>query len=283
MLPAHAKTQAKALAKFVSAIRQSPSQETEKELISVELANIRKSFLNAADLTAEDRCRLLLHLLYISTLGYPINGTGSHEALNLLASSSVAIRCLAFLLLSLLYSDDSDIVGFVGLRYEMSLKSKDGLEIASALSAMATMMPTNNIHTLLPHVERLANPANETAPQIRRRAYIALLKMCQRDPSVLPPAIWAPRLAKSLEDESHQGCLLSLCNLIYRMLCKQVTIKGLEILFVFALSKLGNLRQDRSHRSNPKMIYYGVVCPWLQVQLLKILQVYPCPRQPNLD
>jgi AP-2 complex subunit alpha len=71
------------LTKFIAQIRKAPNTETENKIIQEELKKIKSKFISKKSLSAYDRKKYVLKLLYVKLLGYRVD-FGHKQVLSLI-------------------------------------------------------------------------------------------------------------------------------------------------------------------------------------------------------
>lgn len=118
-------------------------------------------------------------------------------------------------------------------------------------------------------VAKTFNP--NTNSYVRKRAIICLLSFFRRNRSIYNQEQWAYGF-KFLLHQKHKGILMSTCSLLSGV----ITIMGREGLYDLVPLIINCLQTIDSNSED--YYYYKTPCPWLQVKLLKLLELFPPPE-----
>lgn len=134
-------------------------------------------------------------LLYISMLGYEVP-FGQIETLNLISSSKYSEKAAGYIASGLLLSDNSEILGLSINLIKTDMFSPSDPVAALAFNFLANVGTDQMSEMLFNDVQRVANLASGSRPYIRRKAFLAMLRFVRLRPEVLPPNVWATRIAQ---------------------------------------------------------------------------------------
>lgn len=110
--------------------------------------------------------------------------------------------------------------------------------------------------------------AQGTNSYVRKRAIMCLLSFLRRNRSIYNQKEWF-RGFQTLLESKHKGILMSTCSLMSGV----ITIMGREGLYPLVPSIINILANI--HNDSTDYMYYKTPCPWLQVKILKLLQLFP--------
>jgi len=286
-------SQARGLNNFISDLRNSKSREEESNRVEVELAKIRKKFNPgdsklAADgsnpsLSSYQRKKYVWKLVYIHVLGYEVD-FGHAEVLALVRSAKYSEKVVGYAALSLLLrGSDPVMANVIGtLKADLTAgpgdaargkKAKGAVKNDAvqclALCSLANIAGLELIQAMHVEVQRVLVAPSSTE-QVRKKAALCLLRLTRTSPNLLSGREFAPRVANLLQDQ-HLGVLTSVMSLLSCLASQQTPeYEGLIPHVVHILSKLvmkKNCARD--------YLYYRTPSPWLQIKLLKFLQLYP--------
>lgn len=155
-------------------------------------------FAAGKQLDGYERKKCVWKLVYISMLGYDVS-FGQIEALNLISSTKYSEKAAGYIATGLLLVDDSKILGLAINLVRIDLYSLNEAVAALAFNFLANVGTDQMCEILFNDVQRIANVASGSQPYIRRKAYLAMLKFVRLRPDMLPPNVWAGRIAQVCE------------------------------------------------------------------------------------
>ena len=265
------------------------SQEQEVNRVNKELANIRKKFNATGKQLGEDgsntslssyqRKKYVWKLVYIHVLGYDVD-FGHSEVLALAKSGKYAEKHVGYTALSLLLRGDDPLMNSVlgTIRKDMttpgSTSSKGNAPTtdtaqALALCSIANISGLELIQTLHTEVQHTL-VAKSSTPCVKKKAALCLLRLVRTSPKLLSGREFAPHMAKLLQDR-HLGVLTSAMSLLYGLASQAP--RDYESLLPYVIHILGMLVLKKACAR--EYLYYRTPSPWLQIKLLKFLQLYP--------
>ena len=135
-----------------------------------------------------------------------------------------------------------------------SIANISGLELVQSLH-------TDVLQTLV---------AKSSSPNVKKKAALCLLRLARTSPKLISGREFAPKIAQLLQDR-HLGVLTSTMSLLFG-LASQLP-NEYESLIPYAVHILGMLVLKKACAR--EYLYYRTPSPWLQIKLLKFLQLYP--------
>ena len=126
------------LAVFISDIRNCKSKEAEVKRINKELANIRSKFKGDKTLDGYQKKKYVCKLLFIFLLGHDID-FGHIEAVNLLSSNKYTEKQIGYLFISVLISQNSDLINLINQSIKNDLNSRNPVHVSLALQCIANI------------------------------------------------------------------------------------------------------------------------------------------------
>jgi AP-2 complex subunit alpha len=263
--------------------------------VDKELANIRKKFTTTGNKVADDgsnptlssyqRKKYVWKLVYIHVLGYEVD-FGHPEVLALVRSNKYSEKHVGYTALSLLLRGDDPIVNSVVSAIRKDLTSQgsgnnggpaaDAIQ-SLALCSIANMSGLELIQALHGEVQHILVSKTSTA-NVKKKAALCLLRLVRTSPNLVAGREFAPHVAQLLQDR-HLGVLTSAMSLL-NGLASQHTAEY-ESLIPYVVHILGMLVLKRACAR--EYLYYRTPSPWLQIKLLKFLQLYPQAISPPSD
>jgi len=138
-----------------------------------------------------------------------------------------------------------------------------------ALCAIANISGLELIQSLYSEVQHTL-VAKSSSPCVKKKAALCLLRLVRTSPKLIAGRDFAPQIAQLLQDR-HLGVLTSSMSLLYG-LASQLP-QEFESLIPYAVHILGMLVLKKACAR--EYLYYRTPSPWLQIKLLKFLQLYP--------
>lgn len=262
-------------------------QEEETGRVDRELANIRKKFTPTGNklnedgsnpaLSAYQRKKYVWKLVYIHVLGYDVD-FGHPEVLSLVHSPKYSEKHVGYTALSLLLRGDDPMTNSVvsTIRKDLTVvgNGKNGGPAGDAaqslaLCSIANMSGLELIQALHADVQHVL-VAKTSTPNVKKKAALCLLRLVRTSPNLVAGREFAPHVAQLLQDR-HLGVLTSAMSLLNGLASQHFT--EYESLIPYVVHILGMLVLKKACAK--EYLYYRTPSPWLQIKLLKFLQLYP--------
>lgn len=266
------------LLNFVKDIKLAPSKEIEDARIQSELHKIREKFAQK-NLSGYDRKKYVWKLIYIYMLGHNIE-FGHMEAIVLVSSASYHEKKAGYIACSLMLLDQPEILSLITniLKKDLSNHAQEPYVTALALNAIANIGSAEYAQNLFSDIARLAGDTS-AVDFVRRRAYIAMLRLFRREPKIVSLPSFVPRIIQAWEQESEIGVLISLAAFMVGVL-EGGNIQAWQGIYEPVVECLHRVLSVGGQVA--VFLYYRVPCPWLLVKLLRILQFFPPPQDASL-
>jgi len=290
-------SQARGLNNFITDLRNAKSKEEESSRIEVELAKIRKKFNPgggtklAADgsnpsLSSYQRKKYIWKLVYIHVLGYEVD-FGHAEVLALVRSKKYGEKSVGYVALSLLLRGSDPVMGGVidTIKKDLTMapmtkvgggksSSKGGgvkndATQCLALCSLANISGLELIQAMHVEVQHILVSKGSTE-QVKKKAALCLLRLTRTSPNLISGRIFAPHVVQLLQDK-HLGVLTSVMSLLNGLASQQTEEYGVLIPNIVHILSVLVLKKDCAR----EYLYYRTPSPWLQIKLLKFLQLYP--------
>jgi len=285
-------TQARGLNNFISDLRNSKSKTEESSRIEIELAKIRKKF-NPGDaklssdgsnpaLSSYQRKKYVWKLVYIHVLGYDVD-FGHAEVLALVRSKKYSEKMVGYTALSLLLRGSDPIMTSIidTMKSDLtaapnngSKKSKGVIKNDSvqclALCSLANISGLELIQAMHLEVQHILTSPTSTS-QVKKKSSLCLLRLARTSPNLISGREFSPHMAVLLQ-ESHLGVLTSVLSLLNTLARQQTSHYESLIPHVVHILSLLVMKKGACSR---EYLYYQTPSPWLQIKLLKFLQLYP--------
>lgn len=138
-----------------------------------------------------------------------------------------------------------------------------------ALCSIANIAGLELIQAL--HVEVQHNLVSKTSsPNVKKKSALCLLRLARTSPNLFAGREFAPHIAQLLQDR-HLGVLTSTMSLLNGLAGQHPA--EYESLVPYVVHILGMLVLKKACAR--EYLYYRTPSPWLQIKLLKFLQLYP--------
>jgi len=276
MMPAVRGDGMRGLAVFISDIRNCKSKEAEIKRINKELANIRSKFKGDKTLDGYQKKKYVCKLLFIFLLGHDID-FGHMEAVNLLSSNKYTEKQIGYLFISVLISQNSDLINLINQSIKNDLASRNPVHVSLALQCIANVGSKDMAEAFGHDIPKLL-VSGDTLDVVKQSAALCLLRLFRTEPNIIPSGEWTSRIIHLLNDQ-HMGVVTAANSLIDALVKKNPEeYKGCVALAVSRLSRI----VTSSYTDFQDYTYYFVPAPWLSVKLLRLLQNYPPPDDPGV-
>lgn len=276
---------------FTIVFSRGVKQEEESNRVERELAKIRRKFAAGlssksttdganATLSSYQRKKYVWKLVYIHVLGYEVD-FGHSEVLMLVKSSKFSEKQVGYVALSLLLRGSDPLMSSVVNTIRSDLVSGGAPSKSSgngsqndtaqslALCSIANISGLELIQAL--HVEVQHNLVSKTSsPNVKKKSALCLLSLVRTSPNLFAGREFAPHIAQLLQDR-HLGVLTSTMSLLNGLAGQHPT--EYESLLPYVVHILGMLVLKKA--CSREYLYYKTPSPWLQIKLLKFLQLYP--------
>jgi len=276
MMPAVRGDGMRGLAVFISDIRNCKSKEAEIKRINKELANIRSKFKGDKTLDGYQKKKYVCKLLFIFLLGHDID-FGHMEAVNLLSSNKYTEKQIGYLFISVLISQNSDLINLINQSIKNDLASRNPVHVSLALQCIANVGSKDMAEAFGHDIPKLL-VSGDTLDVVKQSAALCLLRLFRTEQNIIPSGEWTSRIIHLLNDQ-HMGVVTAATSLIDALVKKNPEeYKGCVALAVSRLSRI----VTSSYTDFQDYTYYFVPAPWLSVKLLRLLQNYPPPDDPGV-
>ncbi|KJE94764.1 adaptin [Capsaspora owczarzaki ATCC 30864] len=255
---------------FIAEIRATKSKEAEEKRINKELANIRSKFKGDKPLDGYQKKKYVCKLLFMFLLGEDID-FGHMEAISLVASNKYSEKQIGYLFLSVMINETSDFNRLIIQQIKNDLLDRNETHVCLALTCIANVGGREMAESLAGDVQKLL-VSPDSRSFVKKKAALTLLRLYRKFPEILPVGEYTPRIIALLDDPD-LSVVTSVLALLYALV--QADTQGYGSCVDRAIARLRRL-QTREE-SLEGYVYYDIAAPWLQVKLLRFLQVFPAP------
>ena len=259
------------------------------------MAKIRKKFNPgdaklAADgsnpgLSSYQRKKYVWKLVYIHVLGYDVD-FGHAEVLALVRSKKYSEKSVGYTALSLLLRGSDPVMsGIIDvMKSDLTMAPntakgrgggggkhavKNDAVQCLALCSLANISGLELIQAMHVEVQHILVSKTST-DQVKKKSALCLLRLTRTSPNLISGREFAPQIGELLR-ESHLGVLTSVLSLLNGLALQQTP--DYEPLIPHVVHVLSTLVMKKS--CEREYLYYQTPSPWLQIKLLKFLQLYP--------
>lgn len=270
----------KGLNQFIADIRNCPNKEAESKRVEKELAKIRQKFTSNKALEGYQKKKYVWKLLYMMTLGYDVD-FGHSEAATLIAAAKFSEKYTGYVATSVMITErNSDIYQRISQSIRNDLISGTEINQCLALSAIGTIAPKDLVEVVVGDIEKMAlKDSGRTSMFVRKKAVLTLLRIYRKfkDRFTIDDG-WSASINTML-DQKNLGYLSSVISLLYGIVALNSYVgfeenvpKLIKILYKIVINK----------DCSSDYLYYHTPNPWLQVKILKSLQLFPPPQDTQL-
>jgi AP-2 complex subunit alpha len=237
--------------------------------VDKEMANVRAAF-TSGKMTPYDRKKYVWKLVYVNMMGYDVD-FGHVEMINLLSQPTYAEKLVGYMATSVLMKNTDPQITLVVQAIKNDLQSTLDPVQCLALCAIANIGGKELADSVAGDVQRILL-SRSIFPVVRKKAALCLLRLARINRELLPAEEWTKKLTGLLEDKN-LGVILSVVTLVQGLAEKSPEIfdscTGHLLVWLTKLAIQKTVPED--------YLYHGVACPWLQVRILRTLQLFPIP------
>jgi len=233
------------------------------------MAKIRQKFLKGG-LSIYDRKKYVWKLIYAHILGYDVD-FGHDIAISLINCPKFFDKSTGYISIGIMLNEKSDFTLFVNCIDTIKSDLNCGNEVfeSLAIATLGNIGSANCAKELAPViVQKALTDDKKTTPYIKKKACACLMSFLRRQPSIYHEEAFKAGFSTILRSTNF-GLLLSACSLLYvtiQLVGPEAYSPALQQL-VFVLENI------KEHANN--YYYYMTPCPWLQVKILQIMQLFP--------
>ncbi|KAJ3024561.1 UNVERIFIED_CONTAM: hypothetical protein HDU68_008005, partial [Siphonaria sp. JEL0065] len=259
---------------FIADLRNCRARELEEKRINKELSNIRTKFKDPK-LIGYQKKKYVAKLLYMYILGWPVD-FGQMEMVDLLSSDKYTEKQIGYLAVTLMLGENADLSRLIVNCLLRDLQGTSEIFTCLALHAIANIGSRDMAANLMSEVQQLLVSGNHTS-FVRKKAALCLLRLFRKFPELFQAVDWAQKIIYMMDDRD-LGTALSVATLVLA-LAQQYPEEYYGAVNK-AISRLYKVLIDKD--VTQEYMYYKIPAPWLQVKLLRLLQYYPAPADPQV-
>ena len=256
------------LSRYISELETCQSHEAQNEIVRREMERVRSKLTHASKSDGYEMKKSMAKVLFTHLQGYPVDQSYL-EPLSLMSSSKYSEKQMGYLALSIMLRDRSDIPAMVLPIMRKDLASLNESDTCLALQLVSGMSMPDLAKALGEEVLKLLISPTSSV-HVRKKAALTALSFFRLDPLFVDLAAWVDRLAVLLQHR-HHGLAQCVSSLVTALV--QHAPWEYPMFYRPAVEQLCQIQLEKDHRL--EYMYHRVPAPWLQVQLLALLRVYP--------
>jgi len=249
------------LRELIRNVRACKTQADERACIHKECASIRTAF---KDENSELRHRNVAKLLFIHMLGYPTHW-GQMECLKLIAGSKFLEKRIGYLGLMILLDERQEVLMLVENSLKNDLQSSNQYISGLACCAIGNISSAEICRDLAPEVEKLMVGSN---PFVSKKAALCSIRILRKCPELVDTFV--DRVGTLLGSRNHAVLLTSLKLMREMCVTEPAMIEQLRRHTSTLIAALKNLVLSGYA---PEHDVHGIVDPFLQVEILRMLRI----------
>jgi len=249
------------LRELIRNVRACKTQADERACIHKECASIRTAFKEESN---ELRHRNVAKLLFIHMLGYPTHW-GQMECLKLIAGNKFLEKRIGYLGLMILLDERQEVLMLVENSLKNDLQSQNQYIAGLACCSIGNISSAEICRDLSPEVEKLMVGSN---PFVAKKAALCSIRILRKCPELTDTYI--DRVGTLLGSRNHAVLLTSLKLMREMCLIEPPMIDQLRRHTATLIAALKNLVLSGYA---PEHDVHGIVDPFLQVEILRMLRI----------
>jgi hypothetical protein len=176
-----------------------------------------------------------------------------------------------YIAMSILFKDNTNELGIMINSIRNDLFNRNSFSQSMALTLACNLNNIELIDAIAESVFTIVTKYQERQPYIIKKALITLGKIFKMKKDLHDPGRLAGSLYKMV-DMSNFEWLLSIATLVYNCVCMFGT-NGYEKVIIRLLNDILHSFIEKKKDCPDEYIYYHIKCPWLQIKILKILEL----------
>jgi AP-2 complex subunit alpha len=257
----------KGLQIFINDIRGCTTREAENKRVEKELNKIREKFATGKALTGYEKKKCVWKLLYIYILGYRVD-FGHNYCADLITSIKFSEKMTGYISMSVLFKDNNPEINIMVNCIRNDLLNSNALSQSMAL-ALATNLNNNELlETIGPDVLKFMTTFSERQLFTVKKALICLTKIIKVKKEFHDSSSWTKYIMRMLDLKYFE--ILLACGGLVLNIIQQYGTSGYEDLAM----KFFNNVLYKMKECPDEYVYYHIKAPWLQIKILKIMQMF---------
>jgi len=249
------------LRELIRNVRACKTQADERACIHKECAAIRTAFKEESN---ELRHRNVAKLLFIHMLGYPTHW-GQMECLKLIAGNKFLEKRIGYLGLMILLDERQEVLMLVENSLKNDLQAQNQYIAGLACCSIGNIASPEICRDLSPEVEKLMVGSN---PFVAKKAALCSIRILRKCPELVD--VYVERVGTLLGSRNHAVLLTSLKLMREMCLIEPPMVEQLRRHTSTLIAALKNLVLSGYA---PEHDVHGIVDPFLQVEILRMLRI----------
>ena len=260
----------KGLQIFINDIRECTTKEAEAKRVDKELDKVRKKLSTKNALTGYEKKKCIWKLLYIHILGYKID-FGLNYSCDLITSIKYSEKMAGYIAMSILFKDSNADVEVMINSIKNDLFNKNAFSQSMALTLACNLDSPELLDSFADPVFEIIDNYKERSPYIIKKALVTLGKIFKVKKDFHDSKRLAKNLIKMIDIQNFE-ILISITELLLNIINMYGT-KGYEDVIVKLIKEVIPCFIEKQRNIPEDYIYYHIKCPWLQIKVLKVLEL----------
>ena len=260
----------KGLQIFINDIRDCTTKEAEAKRVDKELDKVRKKLNTKNALTGYEKKKCIWKLLYIHILGYKID-FGLNYSCDLITSIKYSEKMAGYIAMSILFKDTNADVDVMINSIKNDLFNKNAFSQSMALTLACNLENTDLLNSFADPVFEIIDNYKERSFYIIKKALVSLGKIFKIKKDFHDSKRLSKSLIKMIDSQNFE-LLISIAELLINIINMYGT-KGYEDVIIKLLNETVPCFIDKQKNIPEDYIYYHIKCPWLQIKVLKVLEL----------
>ena len=260
----------KGLQIFINDIRECTTKEAEAKRVDKELDKVRKKLNTKNALTGYEKKKCIWKLLYIHILGYKID-FGLNYSCDLITSIKYSEKMAGYIAMSILFKDTNADVDVMINSIKNDLFNKNAFSQSMALTLACNLENTELLESFSEPVFDIIDNYKERSSYIIKKALVTLGKIFKIKKEFHDSKRLSKSLIKMIDNQNFE-ILISISELILNIINMYGT-KGYEDVIIKLLNEVVPCFIEKQKNIPEDYIYYHIKCPWLQIKVLKVLEL----------
>ena len=260
----------KGLQIFINDIRECTTKEAEAKRVDKELDKVRKKLNTKNALTGYEKKKCIWKLLYIHILGYKID-FGLNYSCDLITSIKYSEKIAGYIAMSILFKDTNADVDVMINSIKNDLFNKNAFSQSMALTLSCNLENTELLESFAEPVFDIIDNYKERSPYIIKKALVALGKIFKIKKDFHDSKRLSKSLIKMIDIQNFE-MLISIAELLHVIISMYGT-KGYEEVIIKLIKETVPCFIEVQKNIPEDYIYYHIKCPWLQIKVLKVLEL----------
>ena len=260
----------KGLQIFINDIRECTTKEAEAKRVDKELDKVRKKLNTKNALTGYEKKKCIWKLLYIHILGYKID-FGLNYSCDLITSIKYSEKMAGYIAMSILFKDANADIDVMINSIKNDLFNKNAFSQSMALTLACNLENNELLESFAEPVFEIIDNYKERSSYIVKKALVTLGKIFKVKKEFHDSTRLSKSLIKMIDTDNFE-ILISISELLLNIINMYGT-KGYEEVIIKLINEVIPCFIEKQKNIPEDYIYYHIKCPWLQIKVLKVLEL----------